>query len=276
MRRTLDSYTEEELKILYAETAEEDKAFAELGLEDWAKRLEMEDNTIEVLDKGYVRYLDRMGGDLTVVNAARVSFEKESKTLTEADEKLIHFLAEHEHTSPFRHVIFSFEIRAPLVVARQMWRYVVGSDHTMDAWNEASRRYVTSEPIFYQPAEWRSAPVNKKQGSGKPCDVGVQTAMNGAWSSHIDNSISLYNKAMELGVAPEQARLFLPAYGLYITWRWTASLQSVAHFLYQRLSLDAQSEIREYARAIKELVKDTAAVSFEALYGEKRRKYFPE
>jgi thymidylate synthase (FAD) len=221
------------------------------------------DNTIKVLNKGYVRYLGHMGGDLDVVNAARVSFEKESKQLTEKDEKLIHFLAENDHTSPFRHVFFSFEIKAPLVVARQWWKYVVGSTHT-DGWNESSRRYVTEEPVFYQPE------------TAGPVDVGIQATMNGVLAAHIDNSMTLYKKAMELGVTPEQARLFLPAYGMYVTWRWTASLQSVAHFLYQRLNVEAQSEIREYARAIKELVKDKAPISFEALQGEKRRKIFPE
>jgi thymidylate synthase (FAD) len=229
---------------------------------------------IDVLDKGYVRYIGHMGSDLEVVNAARVSFQKESKELTEKDENLIHFLAENDHTSPFRHVFFSFEVKAPLVVARQWWKYVVGSTHT-DGWNESSRRYVTEEPVFYQPSEWRKAAENKKQGSGDPVDVGIQAAMNGALSAHIDNSLMLYNKAMEMGVAPEQARLFLPAYGMYVTWRWSASLQSVAHFLHQRLNGEAQSEIREYAKAIRQLVKDKAPVSFEALRGEKRRKYFP-
>src|SRR5690625_5071724 len=110
-----------------------------------------------------------MGSDLTVANAARVSYDKESTELNEKDRRLIRFLAREDHTSPFRHAIAQFEVYAPLMVARQWWKYVVGSDHTMDAWNESSRRYVTEERVFYVPAadEWRSAPEMSKQGSGE-------------------------------------------------------------------------------------------------------------
>ncbi|WP_306472719.1 FAD-dependent thymidylate synthase [Bacillus toyonensis] len=123
---------------------------------------------INVLDKGYVRLVDTMGCDLSVVNSARVSYDKESTELTDKDIRLIKFLAREGHTSPFRHATVQFEIYAPLMVARQHWKYIVGSDHTMDAWNESSRRYVTEEPTFYIPKEneWRKAPENSKQGSG--------------------------------------------------------------------------------------------------------------
>src|SRR5690606_39915056 len=113
-----------------------------------------------------------MGNDLTVANAARVSYDKESNEMSAKDERLIKFLAREGHTSPFRHASAQFEVYAPLMVARQWWKYVVGSDHVMDAWNESSRRYITEEPAFYVPAvdERRSAPEHSKQGSGEPVE----------------------------------------------------------------------------------------------------------
>src|SRR5690606_20226756 len=126
-------------------------------------------NKIDVLDKGYVRLRDVMGDDRTIANAARVSFDKRTEELTEKDERLIAFLAREGHESPFRHASLQFEVYAPLMVARQWWKYVVGSDHVMDAWNESSRRYITENNEFYVPeaGEWRSYPDNVKQGSGE-------------------------------------------------------------------------------------------------------------
>lgn len=210
---------------------------------------------INVLDKGYVRLTNIMGSDLSIVNSARVSYDKESTELTEKDVRLIKFLAREDHTSPFRHATLQFEIYAPLMVARQHWKYVVGSDHTMDAWNESSRRYVTEEPAFYIPQEneWRSAPENSKQGSGEvlPSEQGAIATQD--LLDYIAFGERLYERAMNSGVCAEQARLFLPAYGMYVRYYWTASLQSVAHFLNQRLAHDAQAEIQAYAKAVNEL-----------------------
>src|SRR5690625_4627941 len=130
----------------------------------------MEKARTTVLDKGYVRLVDVMGSDLTVVNAARVSFDRESKELNDKDINLIKFLAREGHTSPFRHASLQFEVYAPLMVARQWFKHIVGSDHTMDAWNESSRRYITENEEFYipDPYEWRSYPRDVKQGSGAP------------------------------------------------------------------------------------------------------------
>lgn len=227
-------------------------------------------NKINVLDKGYVRLVDVMGSDLTVVNAARVSYDKESTELNEKDRRLIRFLAREGHTSPFRHATAQFEVYAPLMVARQWWKYVVGSDHVMDAWNEVSRRYITEEPVFYVPAadEWRSAPEHSKQGSGEPVEWIIGHDLTGDLEEMIEEGLKLYEKAMGRGVAPEQARLFLPAYGMYVRWRWTASLQSVCHFLSQRLADDAQREIAEYARAVYALVKPHFPVSVCELVAE--------
>lgn len=218
---------------------------------------------LDVLDRGYVRLVDVMGTDLSIVNAARVSYDKESAELSERDERLIRFLAREGHTSPFRHATAQFEVYAPLMVARQWWKYVVGSDHVMDAWNESSRRYVTEEPTFYVPKadQWRSAPANSKQGSGDVVDweLGHEAMMR--LFDMVDRGMENYEWAIENGIAPEQARLFLPAYGMYVRWRWTASLQAIAHFLDQRLADDAQAEIQAYARAVYALIKPAFPVS---------------
>ncbi|WP_062105567.1 FAD-dependent thymidylate synthase [Bacillus niameyensis] len=218
----------------------------------------MEKKKIEVLDKGYVRLVDKMGNDLTVANAARVSYDKESTELSIKDERLIKFLAREGHTSPFRHAMLQFEVYAPLMVARQWWKYVVGSDHVMDGWNESSRRYITEEPTFYVPKEdeWRSAPLNSKQGSGEPIKPNEGVFLTEKLLKYIEKGEKLYSEALELGIAAEQARLFLPSYGMYVRWYWTSSLQGVAHFLSQRLEHDAQKEIQEYAKVVKILTEE--------------------
>ena len=218
--------------------------------------------TLQVLDLGYVRLIDVMGSDLSVVNAARASFAKESDVMTDKDAKLIRYLATNNHTSPFRHAFMAFEVKAPLMVARQMWKHVVGSDHTMDAWNEASRRYVTMLEEFYVPV-FRSAPDNAKQGSG-----GVHEHSD-AWQVRLVSmqkaGLQMYEVAIEEGIAPELARGFLPSDFQYVTWRWAASLQSVAHFLTLRLDAHAQWEIQRYAEAVYEVAAELFPVSIKAL-----------
>ena len=218
-------------------------------------------------DKGYIVLHDVMGSDLTIVNAARCSFDKKSKELDEKDERLIRFLAREGHTSPFRHTMLQFEVYAPLMIARQWWKYCVASDHTMDAWNESSRRYITESEEFYIPGadEWRSYPENVKQGSGEPLSEAQGEYFTEELMDYIEEGAYLYNTAMEFGIAPEQARLFLPAYGMYVRWYWTASLQSVAHLIKQRTADDAQYEFRLYAEAVKELALEKFPVSIEAL-----------
>ncbi|MEK4360847.1 FAD-dependent thymidylate synthase [Paenibacillus sp. FSL M7-1455] len=234
-------------------------------------------NRVSVLDNGYVRLVDVMGSDLTVVNSARCSYAKESAELSERDIRLIKFLAREQHTSPFRHAIAQFEIYAPLMVARQWWKYIVGSAHqegtgdSLDAWNESSRRYVTEEPTFYIPQadEWRSAPENSKQGSGEPVDTSVGDELVERLKFYVAHGMYLYEEALGAGVCPEQARLFLPAYGMYVRWYWTASLQSIAHFLAQRLEHDAQVEIQAYAKAILALIEPRFPVAIGELIPEK-------
>lgn len=215
---------------------------------------------IKVLDDGYIRLVDSLGDDLSIVNAARVSYDKESSEFEARDEKLINFLIREGHTSPFRHAALTFEVYAPLFVARQWWKYAVASSHVDDqnGWNESSRRYITEKEQFYVPLsdEWRSKPENSKQGSGEPIDED-----KGAWYFEklietIASGTSLYHQAMDDNIAPELARLFLPAYGMYVRWRWTASLQAVMTFLDQRLEHDAQWEIQQYAKAVNNLTNE--------------------
>jgi thymidylate synthase (FAD) len=220
---------------------------------------------IDVLNLGYVGLVSTMGNDLEVANAARVSFDKRSELdmtglLKSKDKKLIDFLWKEEHTSPFRHCVLSFEIYAPLMVARQHWKYAVASTFVDDqnGWNESSRRYITEEPAFYIPTaeDWRSAPENSKQGSGEPINYGLGIELTMRLFNTIEAAEKEYQNALDMGVCAEQARLFLPAYSMYVRYRWTTSLHGVMHFLQQRLAHDAQKEITDYALAMKSLAEE--------------------
>lgn len=227
-----------------------------------------------VLDKGYVRLVDVLGNDLSVANAARVSYDKESKlrddgSLTLADQKLVDFLWREKHTSPFRHAALTFEVYAPLVVARQWWKYAIAGSHIDDqnGWNESSRRYITENEEFYIPKanEWRSKPENSKQGSGPV----IESVHGNRFTERLEEIVRLgeeaYQAALAMDIAPEQARLFLPAYGMYVRWRWTTSLHGVINFLQQRLEYDAQVEIQEYAKAVKKLSEEHFPSTFKAV-----------
>lgn len=222
---------------------------------------------INVLDKGYVSLVDVMGNDLSIVNAARVSYDKESPEFSDRDERLLHFLLDEGHMSPLRHAALTFEVYAPLMVARQWWKYAVGSTYLDDqnGWNESSRRYITEKEEFYHPAQWRMAPENSKQGSGGPMSDLDQEKWGGILDYMNNTALIIYQKALDDGMAPEQARLFLPAYGMYVRWRWTVSLAAVIHFLQQRLEHDAQKEIQNYALAVGVLTGQKFPHTFKAL-----------
>jgi thymidylate synthase (FAD) len=224
---------------------------------------------IKVLDKGYIRVVDTLGSDLSVVNAARVSYDKESYSFSDKDENLLRFLIKEGHTSPLRHAAITFEIYAPLMVARQWWKYAVASTHIDDqnGWNESSRRYITEKEEFYVPKsdQWRSKPANSKQGSGKPLDDFYGKGLTSELIDYIEYGMALYEKALNIDVAPELARLFLPAYGMYVRWRWTVSLHGVINFLEQRLEHDAQVEIQEYAKAVRHLAGQAFPETMKAL-----------
>lgn len=224
---------------------------------------------INVLDDGYIRLVDTLGNDLSIVNAARVSYDKESQEFSERDSKLVKFLIREGHMSPLRHAAMTFEVYAPLFVARQWWKYAVGSTHAdeQNGWNESSRRYITEDEKFYIPLphEWRSKPENSKQGSGEPVDEEIGEKYFEQLCETVVNGTQLYHEAMDDGIAPEIARLFLPAYGMYVRWRWTVSLQGIIHFLDQRLADDAQVEIQKYAHAVHVLAQHSFPETFKAL-----------
>lgn len=219
-------------------------------------------------DPGYVRLVNHMGDDLSVVNAARASFDKQSTTFEARDRRLLDYLLREEHLSVLRHQAITFEVYAPLMVARQWQKYMVASTHLDDqvGWNETSRRYVTEAPTFYVPQadRWRSAPENRKQGSGGPLTEELGKQFTYLLERHAQRSLRLYDEALEEGMAPEQARLFLPAYALYVRWRWTASLGAVLHFLTQRLAGDAQEEIQAYAEEVRTITEPLFPETFKA------------
>ena len=215
---------------------------------------------LNVLDKGYVRLVNSWGTDLDIVNSARVSYDKESEELSDKDIKLINFLVRDKHDSTLRHCGFTFEVYAPLMVARQWYKHAVGSTHVDDqlGWNESSRRYITENEEFYIPLpnEWRSAPENSKQGSGEPVDLELGAKYYKSLLNLVQLGSEAYEEALQDGVAPELARLMLPAYSMYVRWRWTTSLNSALHFLSLRMGHGAQSEIVDYAEAVNSMVKE--------------------
>lgn len=215
---------------------------------------------IEVLNKGFVEYVSHMGDDLTVVNAARVSFNKESKELLEKDEKLLQYLAKHNHWTPFAHPQITLRIKAPISIRTQFFKHKQGFVE-----NEISRRYVTFDPEVYYP-RWRGKPTNgAKQGSDdfleNPDD---SNSCHIAYSQAVDQCFDIYNMLLRRGVAPEQARFVLPQ-GTYTEWWWTGSLAAYARFYGQRSDPHAQWEIREYAKAIGKTIEPLFPASWKAL-----------
>lgn len=222
---------------------------------------------INVLDAGYVVLHDILGSDLSVVNSARTSYGKKAEEMTVRDERLIKYLANHDHTSPFRHATLQFEVKAPLMIARQWWKYVVGStwQDPLQAWNESSRRYITEENAYHLPDAFRSAPENSKQGSGENVADDVRDKYMTLLHHHQMTGEQLYQDMMADGICAEQARLALSAYGLYVTFYWTASLQGVAHLVNQRIKSDAQKEFQDYASAVKLLAEEAFPISMKEL-----------
>ena len=214
-----------------------------------------------------VKLIDKMGSDLSVVNAARVSFSKISKwesipeagptegILTLADEKLIKYLAKHDHWSPFGHASLQFHIEAPVFVARQLVKHQVGL-----VWNEVSRRYVDSEPKFYMPEAWRGAPENKKQGSS---DINIDIDPDDFVRMY-DSAKWMYQYLLERGVCPEQARMLLPQ-SMMTEWYWSGTLYAFARVCNLRCKDDAQLETQMVANQIDELAKEIFPYSWEAL-----------
>lgn len=218
----------------------------------------MASTDLTVLDRGFVKLIDHLGSDLSVVNAARVSFGKRKETFDEGDEKLIRYLAKHEHTSPFRHTAMTLHVKAPIFVFRQWMKHRIGSE-----FNEISGRYVEfPEDEFYVPEVFRQqAKVNKQGSEGAVED---QAAAKAAYLESCRASVAQYKALLALGVCREQARCVLPL-GLYSEVYWTVSLQAAAHFIRLRADGHAQWEIQQYAHAVREVVRSVYPVSLRAL-----------
>ena len=208
-----------------------------------------------------VTYIEHMGSDLSVVNAARVSFGKQSELvcidrqkgqyiLKEKDVNLIRYLAKHQHKSPFNHAFATFHVKAPIFVARQLQK------HEYMPWNEISRRYVDSEPEFYEPDVWRGRSEDKKQGSYGIVDLKTKPTHQYA--------LQTYHNLLSDGVAPEQARMVLPQ-SMYTEWYWSGSLYAFSKMCSLRLKEDTQLETREIAQQISSVMKDLYPFSWKAL-----------
>lgn len=186
-----------------------------------------------------VDLIDSMGTDLTVVNAARVSFDKTSSTLTDKDIKLITYLAKHKHWSPFSHAFLQFRVKAPIFVARQLAKHQVGL-----SWNEVSRRYVNNEPEFYTPISWREKPTTSKQGSG--AEASSQYFPSLYLKDVVEAAETCYKKMITQGVAPEMARMILPQ-NMYTEWYWSGSLYAFSRVCQLRLDKASQLEVQRVA-----------------------------
>jgi thymidylate synthase (FAD) len=190
-----------------------------------------------------VELIDSMGSDLSVVNAARVSFGKRKTEMSAGDEKLIKYLAKHNHWSPFAHAQIQFRIKAPIFVARQLVKHQVGL-----VWNEISRRYVDTDVEFYEVDKWRGKPIDKKQGSGDTLEDKHGICQ---WSkTKIENAaLESYKGLLGQGVAPEQARMILPQ-SMMTEWYWSGTLYAFARVCNLRCASDAQYETRIVANLI--------------------------
>jgi len=208
-------------------------------------------------------YIDHMGSDLSVVNAARVSFGKKSEwmprihygeelVLQPKDARLIRFLAKHNHKSPFNHTFVTFHVKAPVFVARQLVK------HEYMPWNEISRRYVDSEPEFYVPDVWRGRSADKKQGS----EGEVKTNANVEYHNNV--MLQLYKQQLDEGVSPEQARMHLPQ-SMMTEWYWSGTLFAFAKMCGLRLKEDTQAETRVVAEKVEDVMAKLYPVSWEAL-----------
>ena len=251
-----------------------------------------------------VQLVDYMGSDLSVVNSARVSFNKKSEaesseikkvelygsgdtlislpTLKKRDEKLIRYLARHNHWTPFAHTCITFHIKAPMFVARQLQKHQIGL-----VWNEVSRRYIKEDPEFYIPEEWRYQAENVKQGSSDEfikdddLDVKIKKEYNNEydWSDDLvltpseiaEDSKSTYKTLLDIGICPEQARMVLPQ-NLYTEWYWTGSLFAFARVCKLRCAKDTQKESRDIANQIFDLCSEVYPVSWKYLTEKKEEK----
>lgn len=214
-----------------------------------------------------VSYIQHCGSDLSVSNAARVSFKKHKFTLDEGDSRLIKYLADHKHTSPFNHSFLTVHVKAPIFVARQLVK------HKFMPWNEVSRRYVDDDPEFYFPEYWRQRADNVKQGSShERCEKMYEKDFNGDTSSDwveitVSQSLSNYRAMRTAEVAPEQARMVLPQ-NTMTEWYWSGTLGAFLDMLKLRLAKDTQYETRLVAEKIKDIIQPRFPVATKAYLGD--------
>ena len=207
----------------------------------------------------HVELIDSMGTDLTVVNAARVSFDKESTDVgNKGDHKLIKYLAKHKHFTPFTHPQITLRYTVPIFVARQEFKHIVGFTR-----NEVSRRYVDDAPEFYMPEVWRSRPEGSvKQGSGS--QLRDSEYWHEGYASYLSSCKGMYNSMLSGGIAPEMARMVLPQ-SMYTSYYTTGSLAAFARMVKQRTDPHAQVEIQELAKMVDKVIRPLFPVSWEAL-----------
>jgi thymidylate synthase (FAD) len=206
-----------------------------------------------------VELIETFGDDLTVVNAARVSLGKHVTEFTERDEKLIKYLADHEHTSPFFHPQARFRLKMPIWMAREWFRHTIGF-----ARNEVSRRYVDDPPTFFVPEELRSRAPNKKQGSKDDVHPENERLRDGMEEA-MHRSVDMYNHLLKEGVCPEQARMVLPQ-SMMTEFIETGSLAAYARLCHLRLGPDAQKEIQDVARSVSDALVTVFPASWKALH----------
>lgn len=211
--------------------------------------------------------VDKMGDDSSVSNSARVSFNKWKEEFDEGDAKLVKYLADHKHLTPFRHTQVQLRCKAPIFLVRQLGKHQAGL-----SWNEVSRRYVKTAPEFFEPEEWRSAPEGSiKQGSGEGSITNFvededweRCPVNSSYTDYCQLSLEFYNKMMKDGIAPEQARMVLPQ-SMLTEWIWSGNILAFAHVYKERIASGAQLEAQEFAKELDKVIRPLFPVAWSAL-----------
>lgn len=225
-----------------------------------------------------IQLIDHMGTDLRVTNCARVSFNRASVKFEEKDEKLLNYLAQHEHMSPFRHAMLCFRVEeCPEVIARQWFKHIVGCSYTSGSavyndqpWNEVSGRYVEVPDEFYTPGFFRAQSASNKQASTDQAAPGIaQDEAQRLYTEACEQAYAVYRKLLEVGVCREQARMVLPL-SMLTSFVWTTSLQAAVHFIKLRCHPGAQKEIRDCAEQVKVHVEKLFPVSLKVLLAEEK------
>ena len=216
--------------------------------------------------KSLVVLIDSMGNSLSVVNDARQSFDNRKEQWDEKDEKLLNYLAREHHTSPFRGVVFKWQVKAPLFVARQWWKHTIASTYVDDqlGWNEKSFRYCSAEDAqFYMPDQFLGQAESNRQASAGPVGASEQSRARLFYVQGVATAKEAYEELIAMGVSKEQARAILPP-AMYTSFVWTCSLQALLHFMSLRIGKGAQYEIVAYAEALLELARPIAPEAFVA------------